>query len=311
MKASRVQTAVWAQRRRAAAGAVLLAASLALLSGCATLSGSQPKAEPAAVADPWENWNRKVFGFNEKLDAAVLKPVAQAYRDVVPEIVRTGVGNVLGNIYDVWSTANHFLQGKAQSGLEMGMRVLTNSFVGLAGLLDPATEMGLTRRSEDFGQTLGRWGLPNGPFVVLPLLGPSTVRDTAGLIVDRQAAPSSLPDATAGRYAVAATEVINTRVNLLSTGDLVDQVALDKYVFIRDAYISRRRDALYDGAPPAEAFIDEPDSPATPAGGTPAAPATRPSAAPVGTPPAPVAASPAAARSAASAPSGTASAARR
>ena len=260
----------------------LAVGALALATGCATTRTPTTAAAPAPAAstaplvnqaDPWENWNRKVFVFNDAVDAAVLKPVAETYRKVVPSLVRTGVSNVLGNIYDVWSTANHFLQGKLQGGLEMGMRVLTNSFFGLGGLLDPATEMGLTRRSEDFGQTLGKWGLGNGPYVVLPLLGPSTIRDTAGLLVDRSVAPSSLPDTSAGRNAVTAVELVNTRSNLLDAGALVDQVALDRYSFFRDAYLSRRRDALYDGAPPMETFDDvaDPMTDPKPAGAKPAA----------------------------------------
>jgi len=254
---------------------LLATAALVVLSGCATVP---PPAVPSGQADPWENWNRKVYGFNEKVDEAVLKPVAQVYRDYVPNIVRTSVNNVLGNIYDVWSAANHFLQGKFQSGMEMSMRVLTNTVLGAGGIMDPATEMGLTRRSEDFGQTLGRWGVPNGPFVVLPLLGPSTLRDTAGLLVDRQTSPSSIPSRDSTSYAVLATELINTRANLLSTGALVDQVALDKYVFIRDAYLSRRRDALYDGAPPMDTFEDD-GADAAPAGAAASAPAAAPAAA--------------------------------
>lgn len=251
-----------------AAAAVL---ALVLLGACATTGPGGKPAPPAVTGpvDPWENFNRKVFGFNEALDRTVLRPVAETYRKVVPSFVRTGVDNVLGNIYDVWSTANHFLQGKVQTGLEMGMRVLTNTIFGLAGLLDPASDMGLTRHSEDFGQTLGRWGLASGPFLVLPLFGPSTVRDAAGFIVDRQVAPSTLPRTATGRYAVAGLELVNTRANLLATGNLVDQVALDKYSFIRDAYLARRRDAIYDGAPPVDPYEDEPDSVA-PAAGSPA-----------------------------------------
>lgn len=255
---------------------------MAVLGGCAT---APPGAAPAGPNDPFENWNRKVFAFNDKVDTAVLKPVAETYRDTVPKLVRTGVDNVLGNIYDVWSTANHFLQGKFQTGLEMGMRVLTNTIFGLGGLLDPATEMGLTRRSEDFGQTLGKWGFASGPYLVLPFLGPSTVRDGAGLVVDRQAAPSTLPDSRGARYGVLALELVNTRANLLQAGALVDQVALDRYAFIRDAYLARRLDAQYDGAPPMETFEDEPAD-AAPAPGTAAsapkaaAPAAAPASAP-------------------------------
>ncbi len=239
-----------------------------LTTGCATVApaaGSSSAAEAAPSVDPWERFNRKMFAFNEALDEAVLKPVAETYRDVVPSLIRAGIGNVLGNIGDVWSAANHLLQGKLQSGVEMGMRVLTNTFIGLGGLLDPATEMRLTRRSEDFGQTLGHWGVGNGPFVVLPLLGPSTLRDTAGLLVDRQAAPSSLPRTDAGTYTVGALEVLHTRTLLLSTTNLIDQVALDKYLFVRNGYLARRRDSLYDGAPPMDNFYDEPaEAPAPP-----------------------------------------------
>ena len=245
-------------------GATLLAAML-LFTGCATVpAGGQAAA--TTPADPWESWNRKVYGFNDKVDAAVLKPVATAYRDVVPELVRTGVTNVLGNIGDVWSAANHLLQGKVQVSLEMGMRVLANSFFGLGGLLDPASAMGLTRRRDDFGQTLGIWGVGSGPYLVWPLIGSSTLRDTAGLLVDRQTGASTLPPTAGGQYGVTALEVINLRANLLSTTRLLDQVALDKYSFVRDAYLSRRRDALYDGAPPMEAFDDgQGDAPAAPA----------------------------------------------
>jgi phospholipid-binding lipoprotein MlaA len=249
------------QCRRAA----LALAAVVALGGCATVPAGSAAPSPA---DPWENWNRKVFAFNEAVDEAVLKPVAETYRDVVPRLVRRGVDNVLGNVYDVWSTANHFMQGKLQDGLEMGMRVLTNTLFGLGGLLDPATEAGLTRRSEDFGQTLGKWGLPQGPYFVLPFLGPSTVRDTAGFLVDRQASPSQLLHVDADRYALTAIELVNLRSNLLSAGMLIDSVALDKYSFIRDGFLSRRRDALYDGAPPMDTFEDEPES--APAPGTPA-----------------------------------------
>lgn len=238
------------------------ALTLVLLAGCATVPASADK----ATKDPWESFNRKVFAFNDKIDKAVLKPVAETYRDAVPRLVRQGVTNVLGNIGDVWSTANNFLQGKVQVGFEMGMRVATNTVFGLFGLLDPATEMGLTKRPEDFGQTLGRWGLASGPFVVLPLVGPSTVRDTAGFLVDRQASPSSLPDAEAGRYGVLALELVSTRATFLSTGELVNEVALDRYTFVRDAYLARRRDVLYDGAPPMDTFnYDDYPAPLAPA----------------------------------------------
>jgi phospholipid-binding lipoprotein MlaA len=254
-------------RRLAGAAAVLA------LTACASVPAAGPagpglNAPAASVApgDPWEAWNRKVYAFNDTIDTAVVKPLAQTYEAVVPSLVRTGVSNVLGNVRDVWSAANQFLQGKGQYGFEMGMRVVANTFFGLGGLLDPATEMGLVKRPEDFGQTLGRWGLASGPYLVLPLLGPSTLRDTAGLLLDRQVSPSSLPPTAGGQYSVLAVEVIDIRARLLSAGKLLDQVALDKYSFLRDAYLAQRRDALYDGAPPMDTFEDDPgDAPAKPA----------------------------------------------
>lgn len=250
---------------------LLLAALVALLGACATVgpggtgaAGGGPVA-PAAI-DPWESFNRKVYAFNDAIDEAVLKPLATAYRDVVPQIVRTGVSNVLGNIGDIWSAANHLLQGKLQDGLEMSMRVVTNTFFGLGGLLDPATEMGLTRRSEDFGQTLGRWGVGTGPYLVLPFLGPSTLRDSAGLVVDRSANSQVLPLSASEQYGLSALELLSIRAGLLSATKLLDEVALDRYSFLRDAYLARRRDAVYDGAAPMERFEDDAaDPPAKPA----------------------------------------------
>ncbi len=253
-------------RDRTGLVAVVLAA--ALLAGCASTG---PNATPGQKADPFEGWNRKVYSFNEGVDNAVLRPVAETYRDVVPQLLRTGVNNVLGNIGDVWSAANQLLQGKLQLGVEMGMRVLTNTVFGLGGLLDPASEVGLTRRSEDFGQTLGVWGLGDGPFLMLPLLGPSTLRDTTGLVVDRQSSASSLPAKSADQAAVTLLEVVNLRAGLLTTTSLLDQVALDKYSFTRDAYLSRRRDQVFDGAPPMDIFDDQDYGDETPAAPAPAA----------------------------------------
>ncbi len=260
--------------------APLLAVAL-LAGGCATVAPTgdpAPQAVAANPADPWENFNRRMFAFNETVDAAVMEPVARAYRSVVPQLVRTGISNVLGNLYDVWSMVNHLLQGKVHHGLDMGMRVLSNTFFGLGGLLDPATEMGLVRRSEDFGQTLGRWGMPPGPYLVLPLLGPSTLRDTGGLLVDRQASPSTLPDERAARYGTTVLEAVNLRAELLGTTSLLGQAALDKYSFMRDGFLARRLDQVYDGAAPAsdadlyEDFGDDEPAPATPA--APSAPAS-------------------------------------
>ena len=262
---------------RAAPAALLCAALLA--SGCATVTG----AGAPTPEDPWESFNRKVYAFNDTVDEAVMKPVAKAYKAVLPQLVRTGISNVLGNIGDLWSAANHLLQGKLQTGLDMGMRVVTNTVFGLGGLLDPATEMGLVRRSEDFGQTLGRWGVGPGPYLVLPLLGPSTLRDGASLIVDRQFAASTLAKSDNLGYAVTGVELVNLRANLLDTTQLLDAVALDRYSFVRQAYLSRRLDQVYDGAPPLAPMDnledpgDEPSKPADPAS---AAAAAKPASSP-------------------------------
>lgn len=244
--------------------AMALCACLLGLAGCASVPPAAPGAAPAAASvDPFERWNRKVFAFNETIDEAVLKPVAQAYRDVVPQLVRTGVGNFFGNIGDVWSTVNHLLQGKLQSGVEMGMRVLTNTFIGLGGVLDPASEMKLVKRPEDLGQTLGVWGVGPGPYLVLPIFGPSTVRDGVGLPFDLYASSTSR-FIEEGAYLLSATNLVNTRAELLSTTKLLGEVSLDKYSFVRDAYLARRLDQVYDGAPPLEKFDDDPgDAPAT------------------------------------------------
>lgn len=223
--------------------------TLAIASGgCASVANPNP-------ADPMEGWNRSVQGFNDGIDEAVLKPVARGYRDNVPQLVQTGVGNFFGNLGDGWSAVNHFLQGKAEDGLNMTLRLVTNTVFGLAGLLDPATEIGLERRSEDFGQTLGRWGVGPGPYVVLPLLGPSSVRDTVALPLDMSATSTSLLTGDAGTQFVAlALQVVHGRAGLLAATNLLDDIALDRYSFLRDAYLARRRNLVYDGDPPQERF---------------------------------------------------------
>ena len=270
--------------------AALVLALAALGAGCAsappgagTSGGTSGTAAPAIganPADPWESFNRKVSAFNDVVDDALLRPAATAYREVVPALVRQGVGNVFGTLGDVWSMANHLLQGKVQSGLDMGMRVLTNTMFGLGGLLDPATEMGLERRSEDFGQTLGHWGVGPGPYLVLPLLGPLTVRDTFGFAVDRRFSGSRLTDSDAASYAYTALELIHTRSQFLATTSLIEQAALDRYTFVRDAYLARRADQVYDGAPPLPQFDDTdpeaaPRKGSRPEAGRPPAPVTR------------------------------------
>lgn len=205
---------------------------------------------PRNAADPFEGLNRKVYAFNDAIDRAVLVPVSTAYRDAVPEIVRTWVGNFFGNVQDAWSVVNHLLQGKGESAVLMTVRVTTNTFLGLGGVLDIATEAGIERQPEDFGQTLGRWGVGPGPYLVLPLLGPSTLRDTAALPLDSVANPSSHITPAHDALAMTGLGVVHTRSTLLGASRVMDDIALDRYQFLRDAYLARRRNLVYDGDPP-------------------------------------------------------------
>ncbi len=251
---------------RLARGAASLVVLAALgLGGCATVpaGSTAPAAVAPSPADPWEDWNRRVFAFNQVVDDNFLAPLATAYRDAVPALVRTGVTNVFNNFNDITSAGNHLLQGKFQSGLEMGMRVIANSFFGLGGLLDPATEMRLERRPEDYGQTLGRWGVPSGPFVVIPFFGPASVRDS--FVVPAEffigPSPNMFIEGWATRAFVTGVNIIDARANLLGATQLLDSIALDRYSFIRDAYLARRLDLVRDGAAPMETFEDEPADP--------------------------------------------------
>jgi phospholipid-binding lipoprotein MlaA len=198
--------------------------------------------------------NRQIFGFNEVIDREFATPAAVAYQQIVPRLVRYGVTNFFANLADAWSSTNLLLQVKPQQALEMGMRTMVNTFFGLGGVLDMATEMGLERFTvEDVGQTLGYWGVPSGPYLVLPILGPSTVRDGVGLVVDYQQSTINriLPE-VAPRNAAGLLNLLNTRETLLGASRLLDQIALDKYLLLRDGYLARRRSLVYDGDPPEE-----------------------------------------------------------
>lgn len=204
----------------------------------------------AQVYDPIEPVNRVIFSFNDKLDQYVLRPVAQGYVDVVPRLVRTGVSNVFGNISDMFSALNNALQGKSEPlGNDLG-RVLVNSTFGLGGIFDIAGEGGVEKSGEDFGQTLGYWGLGPGPYLVLPILGPSSVRDTAGLVVQGYLDPVNQVTPNPNKYELIGARAIDARAGLLGTEDLVAGAALDRYTFIRSAYTQRRRSLVYDGKPP-------------------------------------------------------------
>jgi phospholipid-binding lipoprotein MlaA len=231
--------------RRLAAWAAL-ALGLVLLQGCSTL-GARTAGDKV---DPWENWNRKVFTFNEKLDEKVLKPVAVGYSNVVPRPVRNSVDNFFGNFADAWSAVNNFLQGKVGNGFHDVIRFGTNTVFGLGGTLDVATEFGLDHQYEDFGQTLGTWGFGPGAYIVWPLLGPSSVRESVALPFDRSVSPALVIHDGAVKWEVTGLQIVNTRAGLLGASKVLDDIALDKYTFIRDAYLQRRRSLVYDGEEP-------------------------------------------------------------
>ena len=225
-----------------------------LVSGCATTGGG-------SAADPIEPVNRAIFGFNEKFDQVLLKPVAQGYRAVLPELVRTGVTNFFSNIGDVWIGANNLLQGKPESGLQDAMRVAINTVFGLGGLIDIASDAGLEKHNEDFGQTLGRWGVGSGPYLVLPFLGPSTFRDGIALVgVDTAVDPVWNINRVPARNTTYSVRAVDARANALDAARVIEEAALDKYRFVRDSYLQRRRSLIYDGNPPREREPDDSSS---------------------------------------------------
>lgn len=210
-----------------------VSAGALVLGGCAA-TGSNPQ-------DPYESFNRKVQSFNDGVDDAVLKPVATAYQTVTPQPVRTGVGNFFGNVGDLWSMVNHLLQGNGLQAYNHMVRFTTNTVLGIGGLLDIATEMGVDRQKQDFGRTLGAWGIKPGPYLVLPLLGPSTVRDTVALPADWNGNVLSELRPISHRNALVGLKVVDDRARLLKAGDIVDSVALDRYVLLRDVYLQSRQ----------------------------------------------------------------------
>jgi phospholipid-binding lipoprotein MlaA len=215
-------------------GRAMLVAALLPLAGCATGPNANPR-------DPLEPFNRQVSEFNENVDAVVLKPSATFYREKVPPLVRTGVSNFFGNLGDAWSAVNSALQLKLGNAAENWMRFSFNTVFGFAGVLDIASELNIERHREDFGQTLGRWGVPAGPYVVLPLLGPSTLRDSIALPVDWQGDPLTHLNPEAQRNGLYVLRVVDVRSNLLRASDVLEGAALDRYSFLRDSYLQRRR----------------------------------------------------------------------
>lgn len=231
---------------------------LALVQGCASVHNRVKGDDPR---DPLEPLNRQVHAFNDQVDKVLARPLAQAYVEVVPALVRTGVGNVLSNLRDVWTVANAALQFKPQMAAETLMRVQVNTFFGLGGLFDVASEMRMAHHKEDFGQTLGHWGVPSGPYLVLPLLGPSSVRDGLAQVLDTRGDATRQFSDSQTRTGLTVLRVVDTRASLLQTVDAVRAASLDPYSFVRDAYLQRRRNDVYDGNPPSTFDFSDPDMP--------------------------------------------------
>jgi len=224
--------------------ALLATLALVVASGCATVSG------PPHPKDPWEGYNRPMYQFNDTVDKAVLKPIAQGYVKVTPGFVQQGVSNFFDNLQDLSTGLNNMLQGKFGRGAGDLGRLVVNSTIGILGLWDVATPMGLEKHNEDFGQTLGWWGVPPGPYFVIPFLGPSTVRDAPARYVDPSFAYNRQIGDVAARNTLYGLDVVRTRAGLLKAEKVLDEAALDKYSFTRDAWLQRRRSMVFDGRPP-------------------------------------------------------------
>jgi phospholipid-binding lipoprotein MlaA len=231
---------------------VLAFGALLLTAGCATTRGDS--------RDPFEGFNRSMYGFNQQVDEAVLKPVARAYKEGLPDLVQTGVRNFFSNLADIFISVNNLLQGKVIEAANDGMRFAVNTTIGGFGVLDWASEMGLEKHNEDFGQTFGRWGMGDGPYIVWPILGSSTVRDSAGQILDIWVDPVSNHRPIAPRNVMYVTRTVGKRADLLDASRILEEAALDKYVFERDAYLQRRRNLIYDGNPPRDSARGTPES---------------------------------------------------
>lgn len=244
-----------------------------VISGCATApmpaaavqtdgkSAQEPALATGRLAkDPFERYNRAIFNLNDSVDNAVLKPVAIAYRGMVPSSVRGGVSNFFNNVEDIWSLVNSILQFRPRNVVDSYMRVTINTFFGLGGFLDVAGEIGIERHSEDLGKTLGRWGVPAGPYVVLPLYGPTTMRDAFAISFETNNDLLKPIKPAADRYAVYGMRLVDTRAELLRVTGFLDDAALDRYSFARDAFLQKRRADILEGKDaPDEKFIDAPE----------------------------------------------------
>ena len=226
----------------------LLFASL-VLGGCAS-THHNPK-------DPFESFNRGVYQFNDALDKAIVKPAAKGYNTVMPPPARMLVSNFFSNLDDVIVTLNDLLQLKIKQAVSDSGRIVVNTTVGLFGLVDIASQVGLEKHNEDFGQTLGYWGAGSGPYLVIPLFGPSSVRDGVGLYADTRTDELRRVNHVDTRNQLYAANLLNTRARLLDQEKVLDEAMIDNYSFIRDAYLQHRRSLIYDGSPPREKFDDD------------------------------------------------------
>ena len=230
----------------------LLAVSFAVAAaGCASAGGE--------LRDPWEGMNRGIYRFNTGFDEWIAQPVATAYRKALHDEIRGRVRNFFSNLSDPFIGVNNMLQGKFEDGLFDWLRFAFNTTFGLLGIHDVASDMGLEKHNEDFGQTFGRWGAEPGPYLILPILGPSTLRDATGTVFDLVTDPVAYAEPNAVRNSAIALRATQQRADLLDAGRLLEEAALDRYVFLRDAYFQRRRNLIYDGRPPREVVNDTPD----------------------------------------------------
>lgn len=217
---------------------------------CAALAGTALASEASSSRDPYEGFNRAMFAVHETLDNYAVRPAAQAYDAAVPLPVKASVGNLFGTVGELWVGGNNVLQGKFVDAGNDFSRLLINATVGIFGLFDVASELGLERHNEDFGQTLAVWGVKDGGYLFWPLIGPKTVRDTAGWGVDTVADPFSYLEPVRLKNSMRLVRVLDVRAGLLPADKIVEEAALDKYAYIRDAYLQRRRHQIYDGYPP-------------------------------------------------------------
>ncbi len=227
---------------------LLVALSIAVLAGCASTG------EYTDSRDPAEGFNRAMYSFNDGLDKALIKPLAQGYKAITPAPVDKGISNFFGNLADVGSAINNLLQFKLERAVSDVGRVLVNSTIGLLGFIDVASNMNMQKYGEDFGQTLGTWGTGPGPYIVLPVLGPSSGRDTVGVVVDWYTDPVRYIDDNSWRNSLIGLRAIDMRADLLGASRILEEAALDPYEFSRDAYLQKRRNDIFDGNPPPEEF---------------------------------------------------------